>query len=366
MLSTWVLLLVLLLVSSSTTVDAKKKKKKPMPPVVIPIQSKHLKMCEGKMPLKSTNKKDMQRLSWLLQASGEGSILLESSPQHFAACWMLYEDRAQSVSRNQNSFLQRYALVTLYYSSTKSNTTRWDWPMAGDDPSAAKTNGHWTSVKHHECSWYGITCNHASYWWNWLWSSQKVVSLDLGFLKVDGLLPRELSLLTNLRDVDLHGNDLQGVLPYVMLESLTRLEYLRLHMNGFFGALPDSVQEMQNLRELHLFGNYFAGTLPGAALAELTNLRVLDVYANTFTGRIPTELGKMKQLRYLDLHDNDFVGSVPSEICKLPHLNELIADCLQPRAEVQCDCCTICCKGQMDGTMVRKCVDVKTGKEVLR
>jgi hypothetical protein len=95
-------------------------------------------------------------------------------------------------------------------------------------------------------------------------------------------------------------------------------------------------------------------------------LRVLDIYANTFTGRIPSELGKLKKLQYLDLHDNDFVGSVPSEICKLPHLKELIADCLAPRAEVQCSCCTICCKGQMDGTMERRCVDVKTGKEILR
>ena len=55
---------------------------------------------------------------------------------------------------------------------------------------------------------------------------------------------------------------------------------------------------------------------------------------------------------------------MPKEICALK-LDELVADCLGPRAEIQCECCTICCKGQMDGTLVRKCVDVKTGKEVL-
>lgn len=266
---------------------------------------------------------------------------------------MLHDDIKQSKKRKKDLFLQRYALATLYVSSTKSNTTAWDWPLAADDPTAEKNRGYWGSTKHHECQWYGVTCDYLS---------KKVTALNLGFLKLDGLLPRELFLLSSMREIDLHANDFQGVLPYKMLDAYNKLEYLKLQMNGFFGNLPKEITGMKNLKEMHLFGNYFTSTIP-TYLTKLSKLEILDLYANNFEGKIPSHLGLLKNLKYLDLHDNDLTGTMPKEICNLK-LDELIADCLGPRAEIQCECCTVCCKGQMDGTMVRKCVDVKTGKEV--
>ena len=328
----------------SSLVAAKKTKTKAT------IKAKHLQMCVGKPSLKT--KKDMVMLDWLIEATGESYLLSTSSPQNQAACWMLHDDVKQSHGRSKDLFLQRYALTTLFVSSTKSNTTVWDWPLAADDPKAAKVKGHWGSTSHHECQWYGVKCD-----WR-----KHVVALNLGFLKLDGLLPRELYLLSNLRELDLHANDFQGVLPHKMLDSLGKLEYLGLHMNGFFGNLPKEMTSMKNLRELYLFGNYIQSTIP-TYIAELSKLQVLDFYANNFEGKIPTHLGLLKNLKYLDLHDNDLTGTMPKEICNLK-LDELIADCLGPRAEIQCECCTVCCKGQMDGTLVRKCVDVKTGKEV--
>lgn len=325
---------------------AKQKYQKPK----IVIKAKHLQMCAGKPSLKT--KKDMQMLTWLIESSGETQLLSTASPQNKAACWMLHDDIKQSRNRNKDIFMQRYALATLHVSSTKLNTTAWDWPLAADDTTAEKVRGHWGSTKFHECHWYGVTCNF----------SKKVTALNLGFLKLDGLLPRELFLLTSLRELDFHANDLQGVLPNKMLDSLSRLEYLGLHMNGFFGSLPKEVTGMKHLKELHLFGNYMTSTIP-TYLSTLSKLEVVDLYANNFEGTIPSHLGLLKNLKYLDLHDNDLTGTMPKEVCALK-LDELVADCLGPRAEIQCDCCTICCKGQMDGTMVRKCVDVKSGKEV--
>lgn len=58
------------------------------------------------------------------------------------------------------------------------------------------------------------------------------------------------------------------------------------------------------------------------------------------------------------------VGSVPQEICDLRRtsgvLQELIVDCLGPKPEVTCSCCTRCCRGLPDP----KCIDVESGKEV--
>ena len=205
----WILWLTIVCVSVTVTAASKKKKKRK-----IVIKAKHLQMCDGQPSLKT--KRDMTLLTWLLEASGESVLLSPLSPQNQAACWMLYKDKKQSAGRSRDPFLQRYALVTLYTASTKGNTTAWDWPLAADDPKAAATQGHWASPRRHECTWYGVECNNG-------WSKQ-VTGLHLGFLKLDGILPRELYLLSHLKSIDLHANDFQGVLPYKMLDALTQVE----------------------------------------------------------------------------------------------------------------------------------------------
>jgi Leucine-rich repeat (LRR) protein len=366
----FLLLVVVCLLSASTT-SAKEKQAKKRQASEISVSPDFYSMCRGEAPLpqKGGIKK---RLQWLIEASGKNTLLMQTSPQHLAACWILYTDHKRS-SKNKNAMVQRYTLATLHFATTHSNTTVWDWnkvdlydPRA-PPPVASKTKPgkdqkkqkntklkkraphHWMSEKQSECNWHGVECN---------WRSQ-ITDLDLGFLKLDGLLPRELALLTELRDLDLHGNDLQGVLPHKMLVGLEKLETLRLYMNGFFGALHREIAGLKNLKELVMFGNYMSSAIP-TELGELRQLQIIDMYANNFKGQIPTELGRLKQLQYIDLHDNDLTGSVPEEICRLPNLKVLITDCLGPKAEVACDCCTVCCRGLPD----MKCVDVETGKTI--
>jgi hypothetical protein len=265
-----------------------------------------LGMCNKRSPISKARQK--KELKWLVEASGRNSLLITSSAQHQAACWMLQSDRKQSKGRSRDLYLQRYALAVLFVGTTKSNTTAWDWRMAVDEPKAEAVQGHWMSTRHHECSWYGVSCQ---YW------TKQVERLIVGYMKLDGILPREMYLLPRLKELDLHGNDFQGILPLKMVSSLGNLEYLRLHMNGFFGALNDEIAGLRSLKELHLFGNYFSGTLPASEIASLSNLEVIDMYANFLTGTIPSALGKLKKLRVLDLHDNNLVGKVPKEICDL-------------------------------------------------
>ena len=219
--------------------------------------------------------------------------------------------------------------------------------MANDAPLAVQQRrGDWISPSKHECTWYGVSCHRRN---------GRVKALQLGFLSLDGLLPRELSLLSSLQELDVHGCDLQGVVPHKLLASLSKLEYLRLHMNGFFGAIHREIVGLQSLKHLVLFGNYFAGTIP-TQIAQLRKLEVIDLYANQLSGTIPSQLAQLKRLKSLDVHDNNLVGTMPREICNMK-LDELVADCLGPNPEVRCDCCTICCKGLPE----MKCVDVKTG-----
>jgi hypothetical protein len=332
----------LLLVALAAFAGAAQQRKKP--PIVLTREL--LNLCKGQPSI--TTNSEQKRLKWMVAASGEASVLLKSSAQHQAACWMLYTDSA-SKGRSESHFLQRYAVAVLHFATTKSNTTAWDWQMAVDEPWAIGTAGRWMRPRLHECSWYGVRC---------YWRTKQIHELDLGYLKLDGLIPREVSLLTGLKDLDLHANDFQGIVP-LKLSFLHNLEYLRLHMNGLFGSLQPEMVHWKKLKELHLFGNYFGGSVP-AELSKLTHLEVIDLYANQFDGQLPSSIGKLKKLKYLDVHDNNLTGSVPKEICNLK-LPDLIADCLGPKPEVKCDCCTICCRGLPDF----KCVDVKTGNEIV-
>jgi hypothetical protein len=207
-----------------------------------PLSDRLLRLCKGKPAIEPRSRRSTI-LRWLIDASGESSLLLASSPQNAAACWILYADKR--APKKKPALLQRYSLATLHY-STATPSNEWDWHMANDVAGAAAAKGNWMNTNMHECAWYGVACN----------ARKQITSLNLGFLALDGLLPRELGLLTNLNELDVHGCDLQGVLPHKMLAGLSQLEYLRLHMNGFFGAIHGAITGLKNLKQLVLFGNY--------------------------------------------------------------------------------------------------------------
>lgn len=202
------------------------------------VYQKYADMCNNQPTL--TRKHD-KALRWLFDTIGETLIVTPNSPQHEAACWMFQNNPSAGGKISP----QRYVMAVIFF-ATKG--TKWE------------INTNWMTKKH-ECSWYGVECN----------LFQKVIGLDLGFIQVDGLVPREIGLLTELRDLDLHGNDLQGVIPHKLMMGLKKLEYLRLHMNGMFGAIHKEITHMSRLKELHIFGNYVAGTIP-KELAQLKKL----------------------------------------------------------------------------------------------
>jgi hypothetical protein len=167
------------------------------------------------------------------QSSARGGLLMLREPKKFTA--------------------QRFAGGAFYY-GTKGIT--WD------------VNTDWMTHKN-ECTWYGVHCN----------AFKTVTRLDLGFIKVDGIIPREVGLLTSLKEIDLHSNDLQGVIPHEVMMGMKKLEILRLQMNGFFGAIQQEITNMANLKEIYMFGNYMTGTIP----KELASWKNLGEYTRTHT-----------------------------------------------------------------------------------
>lgn len=177
------------------------------------------KIC-GKAYPKPLNARGLKIVRYIasklsLPQSFEGT----STPQFKAMCWSAHTDKSKVGSRQM---IERYALATLFYST---HGEKWE----------KSTN--WLTSEH-VCNWFGVTCD---YWW-------RVVELDLGFNELNGIISREMGLLSNLQAMRLTANDMQGVIPF-SFEKLKNLQVLQLNMNGIFGQIPAEIGKMTGLRK---------------------------------------------------------------------------------------------------------------------
>jgi Leucine-rich repeat (LRR) protein len=200
--------------------------------------------------------------------------------------WLLSDDR----------LVQRFALATLYYSTSGVN-----WDHVG-----------WLEFNN-ECLWgrNDVIC-----------APQSVVEeLHLSFDSLSGRIPIELALLTQVSGLSLDNNQLTGSIPSE-LSLMTKLTSLNLYNNQLTGSIPSEFGVVTKLTSLNLYNNQLTGSIP-SALGLLTKLASLCLYNNHLTGSIPSEIGLVTQLSSLYLHTNQLTGSIPSQLGLLIKLTSL-------------------------------------------
>jgi len=268
-----------------------------------------------------------------------------TSPQAQALAWLQSDLITRTPGRSTETVLERYALAVLFYST--SGESSWSFPSMNSDD---------------VCTWnmkekggVGVYCGSAQ---------DAVVDLQLASLVLEGNIPWELVLLSNLETINFHANALTGTIP----SRITELKHLRaisgsrnqltgtlparfapvtqairLEGNRFTGPIPATWgMIMPGLKYVQIGENRLTGTFP-AAFGRLANLTELEIDRNFLIGTIPSELRQLSSLKRLMIHTNSFTGSVNDTLCD-PHgfdINELTADCDQ----VVCSCCTTCCYG---------------------
>ncbi|KAF5804078.1 putative non-specific serine/threonine protein kinase [Helianthus annuus] len=95
--------------------------------------------------------------------------------------------------------------------------------------------------------------------------------------------------MINLQTLAIYDTEISGLIP-AELGLCTELRDLYLHMNRLTGPILHELGRLLKLTSLFLWGNSLTGSIPGD-LSNCSSLIVLDVSANELSGEIPKELG---------------------------------------------------------------------------
>lgn len=140
---------------------------------------------------------------------------------------------------------------------------------------------------------------------------------------LSGDLPLSLFTLTNLRYLYLNQNNFNGTIP-PQIAQLVHISELHLDTNSFIGVIPEAIGKLgATLTILNLHGNSLQGDIPWVAISNLTKLQELDLGENSLTGTIPKEIGYLAALNILTLRGNLLHGEIPLELSKCTNLTSL-------------------------------------------
>ncbi|KAI3687485.1 hypothetical protein L1987_81182 [Smallanthus sonchifolius] len=144
--------------------------------------------------------------------------------------------------------------------------------------------------------------------------------INMGYNRLDGEIPVEISNLKRLTVIKLGNNSINGEIPeefgYIEL-----LQVLDLHNLDLEGGIPDSLSNCRFLLELVVSGNSLEGQIP-ETFYNMSYLRILDLHKNNLNGTIPPPLGNLSKLQTLDLSENSLSGSIPFSLTNLSNLNQ--------------------------------------------
>jgi hypothetical protein len=169
---------------------------------------------------------------------------------------------------------------------------------------------------------------------------KSLARLSLPQTYLEGMVPSQVSDLTNMTKLQLNNNFLSGEIPSELF-SLVKLESLDLSYNYIEGNISAEIQNLAQLGELYLESNLLSKSIP-TEIGHLRLLSRLSLGLNNLTGDIPTEVGNLcclhelsafgnnlcglptqigllRNLATLNLRDNNLRGEIPPELERLRH-----------------------------------------------
>ncbi|CAL9088986.1 unnamed protein product [Musa acuminata var. zebrina] len=135
----------------------------------------------------------------------------------------------------------------------------------------------------------------------------------------DAHIPHMIASLVHLEYLNLSNAMFGGLIP-PQLGNLSNLHYLDL---GGCGSLQVTLGALSNLKDLNLQYNGIEGEIFGIIMNVSRSLKHLDLSLNLLSGEIPQAMGNLTNLKYLDLSKNNITGSIPMAFGDLINLEKL-------------------------------------------
>lgn len=198
------------------------------------------------------------------------------------------------------------------------------------------------------CRWLGVECARVPGAEKAAVEEERVVTLELWGLELDGTISSRVGQLSELRKLSIVGNKLNGRLPGE-IRKCSKLVHLDLRANQLSGSVDFSLADLPLLESLKLSENQLTGALSAlfserksfsafdpfhlwdkqtkttvSEAGPCPQLRVLDVAQNALDEKIPSALGGCTQLEEISLNNNRLSGPIPATLSAIPHLRSLI------------------------------------------
>lgn len=154
------------------------------------------------------------------------------------------------------------------------------------------------------CKFTGVECWHPD--------ENRVLSLRLSNLGLQGPFPKGLKNCTSMTGLDLSSNSFTGAIPSDIEQQVPFLTSLDLSYNGFSGAIPILIYNLTYLNTLNLQHNQLSGEIPGQ-FGALTRLTMFNVADNRLSGTIP---GSLRNFSASNFAGNDGLCGPPLGDCQ--------------------------------------------------
>ncbi|PHT63595.1 hypothetical protein T459_32530 [Capsicum annuum] len=127
-------------------------------------------------------------------------------------------------------------------------------------------------------------------------------------MKMDGEIPKEISNLVELEELDLADNSFSGQLDMEIF-NISGLRIIDLTDNNISGSLPPNIGcILPNIEELYLNDlTNLVGTIPHS-ISNCSKLTILDLAGNKLTSLIPKSLGYLTHLQILILEEKNLTS----------------------------------------------------------
>ena len=166
--------------------------------------------------------------------------------------WMIEYDQGTDMeiisSDTAGHFLEKYALIVLYFATHPSVATRAVTKESISSSTSTKLQQQhgnslfWEEQRHdwiHQpqssmCHWEGVGCGHL----------QNVVTLNISHAHLAGTLPRELVALQHLIELDMSFNNLGGTMPSDWVQAWPLISMINLSNNQLEGSVPKTWEKL--------------------------------------------------------------------------------------------------------------------------